>query len=100
MSLFAAPVTLLPTGNSFREGNLCEDTEACYNGGAPFTSRDASETEGCVYSVSRGKQREGRNGAAAMILDPNDFLKMALIVIVVVVLIVIVLPFLSGRGRR
>jgi hypothetical protein len=35
-----------------------------------------------------------------MILDPNDFLKMALIVIVVVVLIVIVLPYLSGKGRR
>ena len=35
-----------------------------------------------------------------MILDPNDFLKMALIGIVVVVLIVIVLPYLSGRGRR
>ncbi len=35
-----------------------------------------------------------------MILDPNDFLKMALIGIVVVVLIVIVLPYFSGRGRR
>jgi hypothetical protein len=35
-----------------------------------------------------------------MILDPNDFLKMALIVIVVAALIVIVLPYLSGRGRR
>jgi len=35
-----------------------------------------------------------------MILDPNDFLKMALIGIVVVVLIIIVLPYLSGRGRR
>lgn len=35
-----------------------------------------------------------------MILQPNDFLTMALIVIVVAVLIVIVLPFLSGRGRR
>jgi competence protein ComGC len=35
-----------------------------------------------------------------MILDPSDFLKMALIVIVVAVLIVIVLPYLSGRGRR
>lgn len=35
-----------------------------------------------------------------MILEPNDFLKMALIVIVAVVVILIVLPYLSGRGRR
>ena len=35
-----------------------------------------------------------------MILDPNDFLKLALIGIVIVVLILIVLPYLSGRGRR
>lgn len=37
-----------------------------------------------------------------MPLDPNEFLKIALIVIVAVVLLVIVLPYLSrgGRGRR
>lgn len=35
-----------------------------------------------------------------MILDPSDFLKMALVVIVVVVLLLIVLPYLSGKGRR
>lgn len=35
-----------------------------------------------------------------MILDPNDFLKMALIVIVVIAVILIVLPYLSGRGKR
>ena len=41
-----------------------------------------------------------RSGATAMILDPGDFLKAALIVIVVIVVILIVLPYLSGRGRR
>ena len=35
-----------------------------------------------------------------MILDPNDFLKMALILIVVIAVILIVLPYLSGRGRH
>jgi hypothetical protein len=35
-----------------------------------------------------------------MILEPDDFLKLALIVIVIAVLIVIVLPYLSGKGRR
>ena len=35
-----------------------------------------------------------------MILDPNDFLMMALIVVVVAVVILIVLPYLSGRGRH
>ena len=35
-----------------------------------------------------------------MPFEPNEFLKMALVVIVVAVLIVIVLPYTSGRGRR
>jgi hypothetical protein len=38
--------------------------------------------------------------STTMILEPNDFLKLALIVIVIAVLIVIVLPYLSGKGRR
>jgi hypothetical protein len=35
-----------------------------------------------------------------MMLDPDQFLKGALIVVVVVVVLVIVLPYLVGRGRR
>jgi hypothetical protein len=35
-----------------------------------------------------------------MPFEPNEFLKIALVVIVVAVLIVVVLPYFSGRGRR
>lgn len=35
-----------------------------------------------------------------MPFEPNEFLKIALVVIVVAALIVIVLPYMSGRGRR
>jgi hypothetical protein len=34
-----------------------------------------------------------------MPIDPNEFLKIALIVIVAAVLLVIVLPYLTGGGR-
>jgi hypothetical protein len=57
----------------------------------------------CLFPSSLHHQRQSYGGKeGAMPLDPNEFLKIALIVIVGGVLLVIVLPYLmgGGRGRR
>lgn len=60
-SLFVVPAMLLQTSTGHREGSLCEDRDACYNGCGQVSNGSASGLE-VAHGMQPPEQCAGRNG--------------------------------------